>query len=87
MKRKFCKWWPIFLLLFVCVCAIIIVPSQLRMRKDTPPQGYYRVYVNDKAVDFFAKISPANPRVMLPVLALFESLGQPVTWQSDKWPM
>ncbi len=83
MKRIFCKWWPLFLLLFVCVCVMIIVSSQLQMRKDTLPQDYYRVYVNDKAVDFYAKTSPATPHIMLPVLALFESLGKPATWQSD----
>ena len=80
-----CKPWkalvPLMLSL-ACVGMGIFAASKL-FKQDDLPQDLYRVYVNDKAVDYHARRSESSPYIMLPVLLLAESLGETVTWKSD----
>ena len=78
MKRSWKIW--ISLLLMLC-CAGVIAVMTMQYGKDEPPEGFYRVLIDDKEVDWYAKRSVG--KLMLPFLALAESLGIPADWQND----
>ena len=78
MKRSWKIWIP--LLLMLC-CAGVIAVMTVQHGKDEPPEGFYRVLIDDKEVDWYAKRSVG--KLMLPFLALAESLGIPADWQND----
>lgn len=69
------------LLLMLCCAGVIAVMAAQQHGKDEPPEGYYRVLIDDKEVDWYAKRSVG--KLMLPFLALAESLGIPADWQND----
>lgn len=78
MKRSWKIWIP--LLLMLC-CAGVIAVMTVQYGKDEPPEGFFRVLIDDKEVDWYAKHSVG--KLMLPFLALAESLGIPADWQND----
>ena len=78
MKRSWKIWIP--LLLMLC-CAGVIAVMTVQYGKDEPPEVFYRVLIDDKEVDWYAKRSVG--KLMLPFLALAESLGIPADWQND----
>lgn len=76
------RWKALLLLLLVLACAglVIMISAQRHGEEELLP-GHYRVYVQDKLVDWYAKDSEGM--LMLPFVALAESLGIPADWQSD----
>ena len=54
MKRSWKIWIP--LLLMLC-CAGVIAVMTVQYGKDEPPEGFYRVLIDDKEVDWYAKHS------------------------------
>lgn len=82
MKRRLCKAVVPWVLSLACIGLGIFAASRL-FRQDDLPQDLYRVYVNGEAMDYYAKRTESSPYVMVPFLALVESLGQPVVWKSD----
>ena len=69
------------LLLMLCCAGVIAVMAAQQHGKDEPPEGCYRVLIDDKEVDWYAKRSA--DKLMLPFLALAESLGIPADWQNN----
>lgn len=79
LKLRWKIWIP--LLLMLCCAGVIAVMAAQQHGKDEPPEGYYRVLIDDKEVDWYAKRSA--DKLMLPFLALAESLGIPADWQNN----
>ena len=76
------RWKALLLLLLVLACAgLVITISAQRHEQETLLPAHYRVYVQDELVDWYAKDSEGM--LMLPFVALAESLGIPADWQSD----
>lgn len=75
------KRWKVWLLIFLAAVAAIAVISAQMHKPDELPEGYYSVFVNDKAMNWFTKRSV--DKVLLPFLALTESVGISADWQSD----
>lgn len=82
MRCKPCKAWVPLILSLACISMGVLAASQC-IKHDDLPQGLYRVYVNDEAVDYYARRSESSPYIMLPFLSLVESMGETVTWKSD----
>lgn len=70
------------LLVLAVVCTYIIFETRY-VSQEGQTQTYYAVYIDDVQVDYHAMRTSESPHVMLPVLALIESLGGTVSWQSD----
>ena len=76
------KHWKALLFLLVLCCTGIVVAFVACQHGQTElPPGHYRVYVDGKEMEWHIKTS--EDRLMLPFLALAESLGIPIEWQSD----
>lgn len=78
MRLRWKIWLPLLLAL---ACAGLIITISVRHEQEELPPEHFRVYVQDTLVDWYAK--DAAGTLMLPFLALAESLGIPHEWQSD----
>lgn len=82
MKCKPWKAWVPLILSLACIWMGLFAAFSL-LKQDDLPQDLYCVYVNDIAVDYYARRSEASPYIMLPFLSLVESLGETVIWKGD----
>ena len=80
MKHKL--YWCVCLLLLSLVCSCVIIVAQ-RTTQDAHAPNHYQMYIDDVPVNYYALRTSAPPRIMLPFLALVESLGGTISWQND----
>lgn len=80
MKHNLCWCVRVVLLSFVCSCMIIVAQHTTQ---DAQATKHYQVYINDVPVNYFALRTSEPPQIMLPFLALVESLGGTISWQND----
>lgn len=70
----------LLLLSFVCTCVVLTTSY---VKQDARTQTHYHVYIDDVQAAYYAMRTPDTPYIMLPFLALVESLGGTVSWEND----
>ena len=72
----------LILVLIAVVCTYVIFEMKY-VAQNAQTQLHYDVYIDDVQATYYAMRTSDTPYIMMPFLALVESLGGTISWQSD----